>query len=207
MSAKDKGLTQTRPTVSDKVVGNLIHRVLLRAHFARKLAGPLPVGYRRCRLGQVDVQILYPSATRLGQRGKYARAGAASGLANYAKMPRWLFVPLIVRNHHALFNAPPLSPSGDGWPLVLFSHGLGGNADIYTSQCAHLASLGYVVVAIEHADGSGSFATDASGAPVPHRGFKGEYSHENVVAFRAPFLEQRVAELRGVLDALQARCA
>jgi len=41
-------------------------------------------------------------------------------------------------------------------PLVFFSHGLAGNRNTYSSICIQLASLGFIVVAVEHADGTAS---------------------------------------------------
>jgi platelet-activating factor acetylhydrolase len=39
-------------------------------------------------------------------------------------------------------------------PIIAFSHGLGGNADIYTYQTISLAAKGYTVIMVEHSDGS-----------------------------------------------------
>ena len=51
-------------------------------------------------------------------------------------------------------DAPVLpSPSG-GWPVIAYSHGLGGSAELYSYQTIALASAGYVVLVVEHADGS-----------------------------------------------------
>ncbi|ORY78553.1 platelet-activating factor acetylhydrolase, isoform II-domain-containing protein [Protomyces lactucae-debilis] len=41
------------------------------------------------------------------------------------------------------------------FPLMLFSHGLGGNRSTYSALCSEYASYGYICVAVEHRDGSG----------------------------------------------------
>lgn len=42
------------------------------------------------------------------------------------------------------------------FPVVVFSHGLGGSRTMYSSVCGDLASYGFVVIAMEHRDGSGA---------------------------------------------------
>lgn len=53
-------------------------------------------------------------------------------------------------------NADILEPdtSSKRWPVMLFSHGLGGSRNAYSHICGSLASHGIVVVAPDHRDGS-----------------------------------------------------
>lgn len=50
------------------------------------------------------------------------------------------------------------------YPLVIFSHGLAGTRNTYSQYCTALASEGYVVLALEHRDGSAPAVTFGLGA-------------------------------------------
>lgn len=50
---------------------------------------------------------------------------------------------------------PPHGPEMPKFPLILFSHGLGGTRSCYSSVCGEFASHGFICVAVEHRDGSG----------------------------------------------------
>eukprot|EP00092_Neocalanus_flemingeri_P039065 GFUD01042525.1.p1 GENE.GFUD01042525.1~~GFUD01042525.1.p1 ORF type:complete len:431 (+),score=110.80 GFUD01042525.1:118-1410(+) len=51
--------------------------------------------------------------------------------------------------------APLASHVGSGWPVVVFSHGMGCNRFNMSQLCYQLASRGVMVVAVEHREGSG----------------------------------------------------
>ena len=72
--------------------------------------------------------------------------------------------------------------------------------DMYTEFCRSLASCGYIVIALEHEDGSGVHATKPDGTQVRYmRPDSTPYSREKVSSFRAPQLQQRVDETESVL--------
>ncbi|KIY74180.1 hypothetical protein CYLTODRAFT_341028 [Cylindrobasidium torrendii FP15055 ss-10] len=68
-------------------------------------------------------------------------------------------------------NAPLLRPKQNAWPLVIFSHGLGGSRTAYSQICSRMAATGKVVIAIEHRDGTSPCCItnryDADGKPTP----------------------------------------
>lgn len=73
--------------------------------------------------------------------------------------------------------------------------------EMYTSLCQQIASQGFCVVAVEHADGSGAYAETIKGDSIFYqRPDDSPYSRSKVVNFRRPFLRQRVQEIEKVLE-------
>lgn len=70
----------------------------------------------------------------------------------YSVVPQLLYFITIPVHHNADLLEPPTQSKR--WPVMLFSHGLGGSRNSYSHICGSLASHGIVVVAPDHRDGS-----------------------------------------------------
>lgn len=101
----------------------------------------------------------------------------------------------------AIRNAKLLQPpqSSHKWPVMVFSHGLGGMRNSYSHICGSLASYGMVVYAMDHRDGSSPIQHIRATENTPARvvDYK-SYSHQpspDVYAGRDDQLKVRLSEL------------
>ncbi|CAJ1339400.1 unnamed protein product, partial [Effrenium voratum] len=126
-------------------------------------------------------------------KGPLFRTEVLELLAEQIKLPRWA-VRSLYKGDTQL--DPPVAPAGAeaaeaeaasaAWPVAVFSSGLLGSCEMYTQFCRDVASLGWVVIALEHEDGSGVFALDTEGRKIPYVEMpKGM----DIAGFRQPFLE------------------
>jgi predicted dienelactone hydrolase len=104
---------------------------------------------------RLALQLWYPASVRaesapspwIEQPGELASVAA-----------EWLDLPSFALGHlglvtsHATRDVP--IASGDGRPLVLYSHVWSGFRNVHSTQLESLASHGYVVAAVDHAPGS-----------------------------------------------------
>lgn len=70
----------------------------------------------------------------------------------------WWFVVVILQGDvyiPALWQAPLLE-GDETFPVIVLSHGIGGNRTTYSAYCCELASRGFIVAAVEHRDGTAS---------------------------------------------------
>jgi len=177
--------------------------------FSSNLVGPYDVGVIQRRIpGSTDSQIFYPASTNKKNNDNdlsYFRNEAILGLADFSGQSSSLLETLLgEKRHPCLVNAQPLEFGNDnnnGFPVVLFSHGLGGCMEMYTQLCQQVASSGMIVVALEHEDGSGCYAKTESGETIFYkRPDNTPYSREKVVNFRKAFLQQRVKETMQAIE-------
>lgn len=91
-------------------------------------------------------------------------------------------------------RAPLVPQDGKRWPIVIFSGGLFSTAEMYTQFCRDMASLGMVVIAIEHEDGSGFFAVNGTSGKAIE--YKSPPKGVNLVDARRHFLEQQHDEIQ-----------
>jgi dienelactone hydrolase len=79
----------------------------------------------------------------------------------------WILHTWRLTQMKATRNAQPLDLNEDGGlPIIAYSHGLGGNADLYSYQTSALAAHGYVVVVVDHTDGSAPVVPLKDGLPL-----------------------------------------
>ncbi|EXJ91092.1 hypothetical protein A1O1_04199 [Capronia coronata CBS 617.96] len=117
---------------------------------------------------------------------------------NYTSLPAIADVPLQPRDRD----------QSSGYPVVIFSHGLGGNFNAYSAVCASLASFGIVCVAPEHRDGSApvSFIRSADGNIASSIDYR-RYPHtptQEVLTSRNAQLRIRLWELEQLFTVLSS---
>lgn len=93
-----------------------------------------------------------------------------------------------------------ITRSSKKYPVVIFSHGLGGMRMQNTIQMEELASNGYVTIAIDHAyDANITLFNDGSSADF-RSGAEGDLTPEQFWDLRLPQIYTRVADVRFILD-------
>jgi platelet-activating factor acetylhydrolase len=127
----------------------------------------LPKYTGKCKVGMMDletsnlvVRLFYPSITHQNaeQVPWITSSVIGKGYASFLKAPKIVGNFFKLLTFRAKLDASWSVPvnTGKKFPVLVFSHGLGGCRNTYTSICGEMASHGMIVAAIEHNDGSAS---------------------------------------------------
>lgn len=104
-----------------------------------------------------QIQVWYPSEA--GSSSQHAPWMANADIFAPSISQDILNLPPFFLDHLALVKVPAykeaqVASSGEGFPVILFSHGWNGFNAQNTGQALHLASHGYVVVGVQHTYGA-----------------------------------------------------
>jgi hypothetical protein len=124
--------------------------------------------------GGGSVRLYFPARVdkKNAQLVPYFLHGRATvdGTAGFLGIPSFL-LRWLVHTRPWCYDADPdwaVPVPGPGtFPVVVFSHGLGGTPDCYASTIRDLASRGFLVAAVHHADGSAAYVRHDDGYERP----------------------------------------
>ena len=158
-----------------------------------------PDDYRK-----IVIQVWYPAIDVFGDPSPYIdnwreRIGPISEQINVSKM---LITSIKDVQSNSYLNAK-LYTSDKKFPLIIFSHGLGGMRMQNTIQMETLASEGYLVVAIDHAyDANITLFEDGSAANF-RSGAEGDLTVQEFWDLRIPQLNTRSEDVIFLLDEIE----
>ena len=171
-----------------------------------EVRGEHSVGFCDIETQDILVRLYYPSKSkpRYNELGlwfpskEYLRA--YSHLTGHAYYLSYALVSLFYRNTRLQATENAEIADLDDIPVVLFSHGLKGVRTTYSYIACDFASRGYLVVYLEHRDGSATFTT-IKGEPLPLRVKKEE---EDEFEMRNSQLKKRVEEVSLAMDLIKS---
>jgi len=153
------------------------------------------VGVRYARCAGARVKVFYPAAAPSATAAPYCTDGreTSDGMASLVGFRQtglgFLLGHLADADSGAWLDAEPavMSAADDERPpLLVYSHGFGGNMDMASYLMRSFAAQGIIVAAVEHTDGTASFTQLEDGRPL-------SFSPRKLS--RKAQLERRAAEL------------
>ena len=191
---------------------------------------PLPtgahkLGVRDCDLPSVGVRVIYPTSSSASEGTEHSAATqpdspylsvpADTGVKAMLLVSGWggkyapVWENLRCARLPASTNAPLAPPPHDRWPVIVFSRGDAGARETYSAVLMDIASHGWVVIALEHRDGSALWEYDAGHGPSASevralfRGASGYLrTARTFLTRKGRQFDQRVGEIRHVLEEL-----
>jgi len=117
-------------------------------------------------------------------------------------LPAWLVSHFIYLNSRSTEDAPIISHPSGKHPIIIFSHGLKGVVENYTYLSEELASFGYVVVAMNHSDGSCPISIFPNGKFQEFEPPSDELTDNELQQFRNNQVKKRYEDIDFVLNLL-----
>jgi len=130
------------------------------------------VGVKYTRCAGARVKVFYPAARPSDVAAPYCTDGRTTsdgmaGLVGFKQLGlSFLLGHLADADSGCWLEAPPAA-ADERFPLLVYSHGFGGNMDMASYLFRAFAAHGIVTAAIEHTDGTASFTELADGTPLP----------------------------------------
>jgi platelet-activating factor acetylhydrolase len=118
--------------------------------------GNFSVGFKDLKTPTHLSRLYYPW---LPSKWKYSK-----GYGDFLNLPLIIISLIIypILSFTSTRSTSKLSLATHKFPVVVFSHGLGGMRTTYSQLCGNLASRGFIVISVEHGDGSACFTTNGN---------------------------------------------
>ena len=153
---------------------------------------------------KIVVQIWYPTHGVMGNPAPYLDYAyhRVKPISEQVELPPFMINHIQDVHSNSYMNAPLKAADGP-YPLVIFSHGLGGMRMQNTIQMEELASRGFIALAMDHPfDANLTVFNDGSRADY-RSGIIGEVTVEEFWNIRLPQINTRVDDVSYVLDYIE----
>ena len=153
---------------------------------------------------KIVVQVWYPADEVTGGPSPYLDFAQhrVRPISKQVELPPFMIKHIQDVNSNSYLNAA-LKSDSESYPLVIFSHGLGGMRMQNTIQMEELASRGFIAIAMDHAyDANITIFDDGSSADY-RSAIVGKVTTEEFWDIRLPQINTRVADVSYVLDHIQ----
>ena len=150
---------------------------------------------------KIVVQVWYPTGAATGDPEPYLDYAhhRVKPISEQVELPPFMIKHIQDVNSNSYLNAA-LKSATESYPLVIFSHGLGGMRMQNTIQMEELASKGFIALAMDHPfDANITVFNDGSSADY-RSGIVGEVTTEEFWDIRLPQINTRVEDVSYVLD-------
>ncbi len=150
---------------------------------------------------KIVVQVWYPSLDIGDEKMSYLDYPdqRIKHISDYIELPKFLVTPIEYVKSNSYLNID-IKPEKEPYPLVIFSHGLGGMRMQNTIQMEELTSKGFIVIAIDHPyDANITIFNDGSNADF-RSGIVGEVSPQEFWDIRLPQINTRVNDIIFIID-------